>query len=31
MLRVPRGWKGVEKSLQAACGFAGLRCFPGDI
>jgi hypothetical protein len=31
ILRVPRGWKGVEKSLQAACGFAGLRCFPGDI
>jgi hypothetical protein len=30
MLRVPRGWKGFEKSLQAACGFAGLRCFPGD-
>jgi hypothetical protein len=29
MFRVPRGWKGFEKSLQAACGLAGLshsRC-----
>src|SRR5262249_51510788 len=29
MLRVPRGWKGFEKSLKAACGVARFRYFRG--